>query len=84
VRLLVPVLTSLYLLQKTFPLVSGVIQFRECIGYFPSRDEQLKPLAKARFCIAAARQGRDFQRIVGDEGGLNQFGFHAQVKELRQ
>ena len=60
------------LLKETRGLVFRVIQFREAVGDFTTGDEQLKAFSDLRIGVAAARQWRDFRRVVDDVGRIEQ------------
>ncbi len=64
-------------------LVFRVVQLGEAVGDLAADDEQLETLGDLRARIAAARQRRDFDRIVDDEGRLEQMRF-GQFFEQRQ
>ena len=73
---LVPMLAGLDLLEKTLALVTRIVEFGKGIGHFAPRDEQFKAIGDVRIVLRPPRQGRDFDRIMSDESGLDQFGFH--------
>ena len=71
-----------HLLQKSSPLVFRVVEFGEPVGDFPSGDEQFKPFCQVRMGVASSGQWRDFGRVAGDKGGLDQLGFDKGIEQL--
>src|SRR6266704_1625578 len=70
---------------ESLPLVDRVSQLGERVGIFAAEDDELEPLDESGVVIARPRQGRDLDRVVGDEGRLAKLGldvFFEKIVEL--
>ena len=65
-------------------LVFGVVELGEAVGDFLAVDEQFEAVGIARFGIRSPRQRRDFHRVLGDEGRLDQGVFDRGLEDFQQ
>ena len=75
-------LFGLDLCLEALVLVEGVIELVEAVGEFFSGHEELEALGDLRVFVAAARQRRDVDGVVDDEGGVDQLLFNKSIKQL--
>ena len=81
VGLLVALGKLLLLGGKAGPLVDGIVQLRVGVGHLPSVHEELKPLHVVRILGLPFRQRGNLNRVIHDEGGLNQMLLHIGLEE---
>ena len=72
------------LLDKAFPLIDGVVQFRETIGDLPAGDEELKSVHHLRILPVPTREGRDLCGIMSDKSRLKEMRLDHLFKEIGQ
>ncbi len=61
------------LFLKAFSLVDRIVQFAEGVGNLPAGDKQFKAIGDTRVVLVAPGQRRDFGRVGGDKGRIDQF-----------
>ena len=83
-RLVVAALHRLDLRMEACRLVFGIVEFGKPVGEFAAVDEQLEAVGDARLAVGLARQGRDFHRVMGDEGRLDEFGLDRLLEDFQQ
>src|SRR3546814_11707987 len=65
-------------------LVLGIVELREPVRHLLAADEQLEAVGDARLGVRFARQRRDLDRIVGDEGRLDEAVLDRPLDDLQQ
>ena len=64
---------------ESLTLIERVIQFREGVGDFTARNIELETIGERRIRVFPARQRRNLNRVVRDEGWLLQTRLNGQV-----
>ncbi|KAG1316544.1 hypothetical protein G6F62_013418 [Rhizopus arrhizus] len=83
-RLVVATFLRGHLGLEALGLVFRIIQFREAIGQLLAIDEQLEAVGVARIVVVGTGQRRDLDRMIGDEGRLDQGVLDGGFEDLQQ
>ncbi|SBM29952.1 Uncharacterised protein [Klebsiella oxytoca] len=70
------------LIEETLRLVFRIVQLAKAVTDFTPADEEFKTIGDFRVLVVTTRQRRDFCRIFGDEGWLNQMRFRHFFEDL--
>ena len=84
VRLVVAAFAGPELLAESLGLVVGVVQLREGVRDLHAADEELESLGEPGVSGLVLGEGGDLDRVVVDEGGLNQLRFDQAVEQGHQ
>ena len=70
------------LILEALRLIFCIVQLAKAVADFAATDEEFKAVSDLRVLVVTTRQRRNFCRVFGDEGRLNQVRFRHFFEDL--